>query len=142
MIREATREDISHLVVMGLHFVRSGEYGDHLDESPDALFETMFRLIEGEDAILLVQGDDKPIGMLGGLIYRHPLSWQTFFSELFWWVEPEHRGHGLDLPRHAEAWAKTLGATHCIMVSPNDRVSRLYEKLGYSKLETHYIKEV
>lgn len=140
MVREAVRADIPRLILMGLHFIRSGSYGRHLDENPDALFDTMLRLIDSEDAILLVQGEDKPTGMIGALVYRHPLSYQAFFSELFWWVEPEHRGNGLALKHHAEQWGKDRGAPHSIMVSPNDRVSRLYERLGYTKIETHYIK--
>jgi GNAT superfamily N-acetyltransferase len=140
MIREAVLADIPHLVVTGLHFVRSSDYAGHLDENPDALFDTMFRLIGSEDAILLVQGEDKPTGMLGGLIFSHPLSHQTFFSELFWWVEPDYRGNGLALLRMAEEWATERGASHSIMISPDDRVSRLYETLGYAKLETHYIR--
>jgi GNAT superfamily N-acetyltransferase len=140
-IREAVRADIPHLVVMGLHFVRSGDYAGHLDENPDALFDTMLRLIESGDALLLVQGEDKPTGMIGALIFSHPLSHQTFFSELFWWVEPDHRGNGLALLRMAEKWATARGASHSIMISPDERVSRVYETLGYSLLETHYVKE-
>lgn len=142
MIREAVLDDIPSLTVMGLHFIRSDEYAGHLEENPDALFDIMLRLIESEDAILLVQGEDKPVGMLGAIIYRHPLTWQTFFNELFWWIEPDYRGNGLALLRRAEDWARECGATHSIMISPNDRTSRLYETLGYTQLETHFLKEL
>lgn len=140
MIREAVLDDIPHLVVMGLHFIRSSDYAGHLDENPDALFDTMLRLIESEDALLLVEDTGNPTGMLGAVLFSHPLSHQRFFSELFWWVEPEHRGNGLALLRAAEEWAAERGASHSIMISPDDRVSRLYETLGYAKLETHYIR--
>lgn len=140
MIREADHDDIPDLVVMGLRFIRSSSYAGQIGENPDALFDIMLRFIDDDDAILLVQGEGKPEGMIGGLVYSHPLSHQIFFSELFWWVEPEHRGNGLELPRQAEAWGKSAGATHSIMISPNDKTSRVYEALGYSRLETHYIK--
>lgn len=142
MIREAVRDDIPHLVVMGLHFLRSGAYSGHLEENPDALFEIMLRLIESDDALLLVQDDGKPVGMLGAIIYCHPLTWQVFFNEIFWWVEPDSRGDGIALEQAATEWAKQHGATKSIMVSPDDRVSRLYERRGYTKLETHYIKAI
>jgi GNAT superfamily N-acetyltransferase len=141
-IREAVLADIPHLVVMILHFIRSGEYGGHLDENPDVIFDTMLQLIESEDAILLVEDKGKPVGTLGGLLFRHPLSGQAFFSELFWWIEPGLRGNGRALPKQAEQWARERGATYSIMVSPEERVSRLYEKLGYTKLEEHYIKRL
>ena len=139
-IREATRDDIPHLVVMGLHFIRSSSYAGHLDENPGALFDTMLQLIDGEDALLLVEDTGQPTGMLGALIFRHPLSHQSFFSELFWWVEPEHRGNGRALLNQAEQWGKDRGASHSMMISPNERVSRLYETLGYTKIEEHFIK--
>lgn len=142
MIREAVHDDIPHLVVMGTHFIRSTNYAGQIGENPDALFDLMLRLIEADSATILVMDVEPsmPKGMIGAHVFKHPMSLEIFGSELFWWVEPECRGHGLTLLRHGEDWMRAAGATKIEGTAPDDRTAMAFERLGYQKLETHYLK--
>ena len=138
MIREAVRDDIPHIVVMGLHFLRASEYTGKIRENPNAMFDLALKLIESDGAIIYLAGDNRPTGMIGLHIYEHPMSGERLASELFWWVEPDHRGSGMDLLKAAERWAREYGCSGIQMISPNERVSRLYRARGYEKTEEHY----
>jgi len=80
------------------------------------------------------------VGMIGGLLFRHPITGEATVSELFWWVEPEHRGIGIRLLKRAEQWAEEVGAVRMHMVAPTTDVGQMYLRLGYSPLETTYQK--
>lgn len=86
-------------------------------------------------------------GIIIGLVY--PTFWnpdRLVAQELGFWVEPEYRGSGLslDLMNQFEDKAKELGAEEITMIaleaSNPKAVGRLYEKLGYHKLEHSYMK--
>ncbi len=140
-VREAVTDDLPWLVGMGLRFIRDSDYRHHVAENPGALARLMGRLMESGESVILVVGD-RPHGMIGMLLYDHPMSGEKFASELFWWIDPEQRGSGLRLLNSAERWAKEAGARRIQMIAPNDRTARAYEGLGYGKLETHYQKEI
>ena len=42
-------------------------------------------------------GDGAIVGMLGFIIHDHFISGEKVAGEVFWWMEPEHRGDGLKL---------------------------------------------
>lgn len=140
MIRGALLPDIPRLVVMGVHFIQSTQYAGQIGENPDALFDMMLKLIEAENAVIFVDGETQPIGMLGAHIFQHPMSGELVASELFWWVEPEHRGNGLALYRALEGWAEERGVHKIQMVAPDERTSRVYCALGFTKVEELYQK--
>lgn len=144
MIREAVRADIPHLVVMGLRFIRSTGYKGQLGEDPDALFDFMMRLIDADTAAILVTASDQsgPYGMIGVHIFQHPMSHEIFGNELFWWVEPGHRGDGLKLLHAGEDWMLSAGAHKIEATAPDDRTGKALERLGYKKFETHYLKVI
>jgi GNAT superfamily N-acetyltransferase len=99
--------------------------------------------------VLVAESDDKAVGMLGLMmmpLYFSPST--TFATEMFWWVEPEHRksGTGKALLDAAEKWAKERGATVCTMISLSqsepDRVPALYRSAGYEPLETTWMRRL
>ena len=142
MIREAVIADIPHLTVMGLHFVRSYSSSGLIEENPDAIFDMMLRLVESDQAVVLVAEAKKPIGMLGAHLLHHPMSNEFIATELFWWVEPMHRGNGIKLMRAFEAWAKKKGARKLHMSAPNEKTGRIYTAAGFRKLEESYQKDI
>ena len=140
-IREAASHDVEAIVAMGVHFIAGTTYGDHLSINPLQLRDFAGRCVSGglgESAILLSEEDGVTTGMIGLLVAPHPFSGDRTASELFWWVEPSHRGHGLRLMRAAEAWAVQHGAARLQMVAPNERVAKLYRARGYTQLESTY----
>jgi GNAT superfamily N-acetyltransferase len=69
-------------------------------------------------------------------------------QELFWWVQPEARGTGLgrELLNEFENWAKQIGARWTSVCNithlRGNAVGKLFERSGYTKRESAYIKEL
>jgi len=137
MIRLACGADIPRLVEMGLRFRRESEYVDVLAENADKMTQLATQLANS-GCLVVSERDGQIVGMLGYVLYPHFLSGELVSGEVFWWVEPEHRGEGLKLLRAAEDRSKSFGATSMQMIAPNERVAALYKRLGYKAVETTY----
>ncbi len=137
MIREAREADLSRLVEMGQRFLRESSYKAHLSDNPEQM-RKLARELTDRNSVLVAEEDGQIIGMLGFLIYPHFLSGDLTVGEVFWWVEPQHRGAGLKLLRETENRARLAGASHVQMIAPNERVAGLYKRLGYSYVESSY----
>mgnify|MGYP003641633043 FL=1 len=142
MIRDATMEDLPRLMAMSETFLLQTQYHHILPYNLDSLMGLMTGLIEKEEGLLLVSDREGVDGMIGMYLYQHPISGETVAGEAFWWMSPERRGgpQALRLLRRAEAWVKSHGVPWFHMVSPNDRVSKLYTRLGYQPLEMHFYR--
>lgn len=139
MIRRAEPRDVPGIVAMGLRFAAESDYGSKLPVVPDVIARTVARVATSDEGLLLVSESEESLtGMIALVLYEHPFSGERFASELVWWVEPEARGVGVRLLRAAEEWARGSGAGRMQMIAPNERVGALYDRLGYSKLETTY----
>jgi GNAT superfamily N-acetyltransferase len=141
-IRRATLEDQDALLRMGQRFIAETCYRDIIVGDPAALRRLVAQLVEGAASALFVSETAEGIlsGMIGLFIFSHHISGQPTAVEVFWWTEPEHRGHGLALLREAERWAKGMGAVAIQMIAPTDEIGRLYERLHYRKVETAYAR--
>ncbi len=143
MIRIAEERDIPRIVEMGRAFHEASAYRDFgFDEK--TFGNCARKLMQDFTGILLVDGQT-PQGMIGGIAYpmyfnaRH---WAA--QELFWWVEPAHRGRGKALLKAFEDWARGCGA-HSIQMIALDAmkpVDNLYLRAGYSPAERYYIRSL
>lgn len=143
-IRTADVTDTAALIAMGRHMRTATGYSQHLIDNPAQMAAMVKQLVESPDGVVFV-AESLPwhlVGMIGMWAYPHHLDGQRVAGEIFWWTEPEARGAGLRLLREAERWAKKQGAVSVQMVAPDERVGRLYERLGYSRIETSYGKAV
>jgi len=139
VIRRARPEDLDAMVLMGLRFLEE-VYPGKFVPNPERMARTGAWLLEDDDRALFVsEKDDQLTGMFGVFVYEHPMTGERTATEMFFWVQPEHRGHGLRLLRVARAWAKEAGATALQMGAPSPEVERLYERLGLEKIETSYL---
>lgn len=139
MIRKATVDDVPRAVAMGVRFLADTAYHDSIATNPAQLADIAERLATRDDSVLFVsEQDGEIVGMIGAYIYAHPYSSEPFATELFWWVEPEHRGQGVRLLKQVQQWAATHGAVKLQVVAPNERVANVYERLGFAKVETCY----
>jgi len=137
-VRSATRDDLSVMVEMGSRFLES-VYRGRLATNTAAMLALGEQLLTDPNGLMLVaERDAAIIGMLGALVYAHPMSGEQTAAELFWWVDPEKRGGGLVLLRTLEQWARDHGAVVLQMIAPDDGVARLYERIGFERLETTY----
>lgn len=144
-IREARPEDLPRIVAMFAEFVSSTQYARYVGNDPVHSAAMMERLITDEGkALFVVDSEDGVIGMLGVMVFTQPFSGETIASELFWWLDPKHRGHGVWLLRRAENWARSKGAARMNMMAPADkpRVAEIYEAIGYSYVERVYSRDL
>lgn len=138
MVRAATLEDIPALLEMGREFAGDAGVIDRTGWSDEAATNLLVFLVESDDGVLL-RSDD---GMIGGHVAPHPFNPATrMFVELFWKARD---GNGRALLSAAEDAAKARGAIKSLMVGMDDmdRTKRLYARLGYEPIETHYMKEL
>lgn len=143
VFRRADATDVPRLVEMLREFVTSTKYRKFVGDSPEALAAFLAPLIENPlSAIFVAEREERVIGMLGVLGYVHPMSGEKCAGELFWWLDPNHRGAGGWLLRRAEKWARAYGAKSLQMIAPveNATVALMYRRLGYEPVETAFHK--
>jgi GNAT superfamily N-acetyltransferase len=137
LIRAAVERDIPRIIEMGHRFNRSSPYSTKLLASAEQMGVLARKLIPAKE-ILMLEVDGETVGMIGFYVYPHFLSGETIAGEIFWWVEPEYRGHGKELLRAAENEARNRGAKKMQMIAPDERVGKLYKRLKYEYVESTY----
>jgi hypothetical protein len=97
-----------------------------------------------DNGIGCILTNDKNNAMLGCIKYPDINTGELCATELFWFSS--NPGAGIKLLRKFEEWAKDNNCISIIMVHLADlmpeKVKNIYEKYGYSKMETHYIKRL
>lgn len=139
VVRTATRADSEAIVRMGQAFHASSPYRQHFTLDPNRCAMTV-EWVLAHGAIFIAERNGQPIGMLGLVVTPHLMADIHTASEVFWWVMPEARGYGLQLLRHGERWAKSRGATSLQVIAPTDDIERLYQRLGFQKVEAMYTR--
>lgn len=143
-IRIADLADISALEPLAGEFYASSKFltGFNIE-----VFRSNWRnFIAGGKGVILLLEDSKHliIGALGGLAYNDPCSGALLATELFWFVSPAARGHGVKLLRAFEEWAHGLGCESVQMVHLMDsmpqKLGRFYARAGYEAMEIRYTK--
>lgn len=144
VVREAVESDIPRVVEMGRDFLTSTKYAQFTCFNSDAMAAVARLLINDENKVLFVaEKDGAVVGMLGLMLYPHPLSGEPFVGELCWWVEPSSRGRiGMMLLVRGERWAKDSGAFAYQMIAPTPEVASMYERLGFTPVEVSYYKRL
>lgn len=144
MIRPATIDDIPKLMELGQrHYDESG-YDGIIPFDADSAEQSLRDLMDSDDAILLVMCEPEIVGMIGGATRT---SWinrnHKIAAHLVWWVEPAYRRTiaAADLLFQFMEWASGTGArTLCMGGIHGSPPSRLYERLGFVKMEQIYGK--
>lgn len=145
MLKVATREDFDAIYEMCKKFVTTTVYKDYFTEEAMRPFaETFVNSPITERVGLVAYHEDKPIGMLGGLINNFVYGNAKMAVEVAWWVEPEFRksGVGKELIEAFEFWAKKNGCKFITMSFLEDKPSKFYEDIGYAFAEKSYIKRL
>jgi len=138
-VRFATAEDRDRVVTLlresheaaGFTFPFQSAYADQIFQQH----------LASEKACVIVAG--KPAqGVLMAVAFEHPFGAGRIAKETVWFVMPEARGRGaIKMLDAYETWARSVGCVSVGMASlaTND-VSSLYERRGYSAVETHFMK--
>lgn len=139
VIRLATADEIPRLLEMGERFHSTSEYSKHVGWDEQKTLELATNLVAQKN-LLVIDSNGSLLGMLGMVFFPHFLSGEVIAIEVFWWLEPEHRGEGKKLLKAAEDLARERGAKRIQMIAPNDRVAVLYRRMKYQFVESAYQK--
>lgn len=149
MIRAAAESDIPALIEMGRRFFQASGYGDLAAFDRESFTATVQHLMAGGGVCLVAETDGQVVGMAGALAY--PFYFNADHKtgqELFWWLNPEHRGGllGARLFAGLESWAQDQGCASFTMVALDavrpEQVGGMYKRRGYRASEHTYIKEL
>lgn len=148
MIRAATYDDLPRVLEMGRRFFDTAGWPE-VAEWDDASTEATLRFLidQPTGGLFLAEVDGQVVGMTGGLVtpFYFNLAHLTG-QELFWWVEPEHRGIGSGLFDALEAWAADAGAQTFTMIAVDrlkpDVMARIYRARGYRPAEHSFIRRL
>jgi GNAT superfamily N-acetyltransferase len=144
-------DDIESLKEVALEWKEECKGDDFgIELIPGTFFSHLADMINDVDKeLFLLLRKDKVIGFMGAIIFQSPLGNQNICQEHFWYIAGKHRGRGtLLLFRAMKEWAKERGCSHLIMNASclasgiHDKLCRFYEKTGFKKFETSFIKEI
>lgn len=148
-IRLAKTKDWPMVARMAEEFYEFSPYASVIPFHKDSAKELFHDLVEGTGAIVLATLDEKAVGMIGFLCAPFPINKNIIMgTEMFWWVDPEHRGSivAKELVVTAEEVAKIMyGASHFTMSKLSNSPKRLgafYKILGYEEQDVSYMKRL
>ena len=88
----------------------------------------------------------KVVGMFSGYYTTYILNNDKMFHEIVWYVHPDYRSCGMALYKHCAEQIKLSGAKKMVMITMATDIGatleKTYTKMGFTKLETHYVKEL
>lgn len=151
VIKATNSEDIESLKSVALEWKEECKGEDFgMELIPETFFSHLAdMIIDVDKELFLLLRDNIVIGFMGAIIFQSPLGNQNIASEHFWYISGKHRGRGtLLLFRAVKEWAKERGCSHLIMNASclasgiHDKLCRFYEKMGFKKFETSFIKEI
>lgn len=146
LIRPAKLEDVPEIVRMSAVFWDESPFKVEFDQyTTEAMAESC--ISEGTLIVLDVGGSVVGFAclvvgaLLGNMNYKSA-------TEIAWWVDSDHRGGkgGIMLMKGLEEIARDKGCKYLSMAfmvsSMPDAVEGIYKKMGYSKTEVLYTKEL
>lgn len=143
-IRTVQAEDFMPLVTMGKAFYAEGKLPGHFSAYHFTEFWTAL-LESGIGELWVLMKDETVCGAIGFMVTKDPNDGALVANELFWFLQPAARGHGLALLDMFETRAKNRGCQRMLMVHlaslRSEAVAHLYQRRGYKLLESHYLKE-
>jgi GNAT superfamily N-acetyltransferase len=148
VIRTATEADLPRVLAMCERFFEAAGLPDVAVYDPETMERTLRQLMGGEmGALFVAERDGEVVGMTGGMLYPFYFNASHLTGqELFWWVDPEHRGVGRGLFDALEIWAKAMGAETFSMIALDrlnpERVAEIYRARGYRANEHSFIRRL
>lgn len=145
MIRRATKSDKGDVVRMARDFhAASGLPVPFSAPMASVLFDSCISTPDRVCFVLDVNGRAR--GALAAHCGTHVFLPVLVSSEIMFWIDPEHRG-GSGARRLMDAyeeWSRNLGCSICNMIGLDAEpgVSTLYNRCGYERVETHYMKNL
>lgn len=142
-VRVATSDDLASIVALLRRFWAGSIYREFGAESVTHLEAVANGIVHGSNSVAFVAlENDCAVGTIGLILAANPFSGDVMAHEIWWWVNPESRGHGIGMFRMAERWARERGAVFMQVSAPTERVGEFYVRSGYVKVETAYQRKL
>jgi GNAT superfamily N-acetyltransferase len=143
IVRQATDEDYKQLDSLCEKFFSEGG----LKGVPQNFSAGLRKHVDAGVALCLVLvKQDVVVGTIGAMISEDFITNDLICTEMFWYVEPDHRRQGIKLHKALEKEAKKYGCERIYMVHlaklKADKLERYYRKCGYEPLEVFYSKDL
>lgn len=145
MIRELTVDEVVLAAEVAPFFFEEGKLPmEYSSEAFTSNWQMLIRSGSGHIYGLFI--DSCFVGGLGLIVSRDINNDEVVANEAFWFVHKAHRGQGVKLLLTAQKAAKELSCKRLTMVHlhnhAGDQLSSIYSRLGFSPIETHYIKSL
>jgi len=143
-IREATEEDALDCLILFKQFHKESKVPYSWDAKKTQ--EVFIQTLPLENFVTFVaERKDDVVGFICGMYAEPFFSSEKISTEVAWFVNKEYRNStaGFRLMKAYEEWAKGKGVKYVGMTYLENitDLSEVYEKKGYSKAETQYMKE-
>ena len=143
-IREATEDDVLDCLILFKQFHKESKvpYSWDAKKTQQVFIET---LPLPNFTTLVAERDNEIIGFICAMFSEPFFSSEKVSTEVAWYVNKDSRGStaAFKLLKAYEEWATSQGVKYVGMTYLENvtDLSEVYEKKGYSKAETHYMKE-
>lgn len=142
MIKELKVEELAAAAKIGEKFWAEGALPGSI--KPDVFEKNWtFLLGNGMGRIFGLYEKDELVGALGAIIVPDLNDGELTATECFWFVDEKHRGSGVRLLLHFMDYVKKFGCVRVNIVhlfnEHADKLKKLYQKLGFSPVEIHYV---
>lgn len=140
-----TDDDFARLVPLGHRFYAEASIPGEF--SANAFMASLRTWKENMPCIVLgLECNGNLVGAIAGVIITYPFDGCKVLNEVFWYVDPSCRGHGIRLYKELERWAvankvKRITMGHLIGEKA-EAMSKYLLRKGYQPLEIHYSKEL
>ncbi len=143
-IRKAVEDDLLDCLMLFKQFHKESKLPYSWDaKKTQAVFLQTLALEEIE--VFLAEVDGETVGYLCCQVMEPLFSTEKVATEIAWFIHKDYRktSAGFRLMTTYEEWALSQGAKYVNMAYLESiaDLSKVYEKKGYVKAETHYMKE-
>lgn len=144
-IRTATPDDVFDILILAKEFSKEAPQSHKWNKEKTEQF-ILSALQNTNMTIFVIDVDGEIEGALVGLLSELYMSYTVQATELAWFVSKDYRGKpaSLKLIKAFEKWAKESGANQVGMgdIEGISSLEKLYNRLGYERAETVYLKEL
>ena len=144
-IRSATPDDVFDILILAKEFSKEAPSSHKWNKEKTEQF-ILSALQNTNMTIFVIDVGGEIEGALVGLLSELYMSHTVQATELAWFVSKDYRGKpaSLRLIKAFEKWAKEGGATQIGMgdIEGITSLENLYNRLGYERAETVYLKEL
>lgn len=140
-------KDVDEVVPLLKEFFLKSNLKEVGSFDPFRVMGILFNLVNQESFLgIVVRDRGELVGIITANIVPNLFQKGNVCAEQIWYVKDSHRNTtiGMRLFDAMERWAKSKGCTQIQVGSAEgySNVSRIYSKLGYTKIDSSYWKEI